>query len=339
MQQNWYEHQELGKPLLSPKQVADRVRNYWLWSTFTRFSQPVSSQRRDPYQFFRDQYHLLLQKNPQTADQEYLNRFGEDHFVFAQGLSSGTGIPATKRAAMLAKQYGDIIAADPDLAALIVGPEGKGPFSPEAYTYELNTPLVPGGTEMMRSKMSADEAMKENQKRLGWNQFGGIMNILNSELSKRGLKTFNDSGAEDLKAKKQALVSLLGSPTMPDGSPNQFYNEQWAQAYHSIDETKYERLVPKLQELVNSPLAKEPSRSDLRTLGQYLVMRQAVNQMLQARKAAGGNITLTANSNSDLRKAFEGIVQGLVQGDTRFGDLYHRYLSRDMGLDLEQEAA
>lgn len=339
MQRAAYEHENFGKPMPSAQQIADQTRNFWFFSAGAAFTQPVSTSRRDQYQFFRDQYNNLRRKNPLTADQEYLARYGESHFVFAQSQTHNlSGIPATKAAHALTTQYASLLAEHPELGALIVGPEGNGPFSPEVYAYQLNHPLVPGGAEMERTKMSATDAMQENQRRLGWAKFGAFMNGLTHQLVSRGLKTFDDSGAEDLKAQKKGFISMFSSPTLPDGvTKNPFYNEQWSKDYTSLDPLKYDRLIPALQAVADSPLAQRKNRSDLRMLQQYLVVRKVVTKELAARKAGGGAGTLSANANADLRSQWVRFVSGLMEADVNFGDLYNRHLNRDLGVDAESE--
>jgi hypothetical protein len=338
MQRAAYEHSELGKPMPSAKQIADQVRNYWLFSASSAFLQPMATQKADKYQFFRDQYNALRRADPLTADDQFLQRYGESYFIFAQSQSkNNSGIPATAKAVALSRKYGDLIAANPELGALIVGPEGEGPFSPEAYSYQLNTPVAPGGAEMQRSKMSANEAMTENQKRLGWSKFTAMVNRLTADLHNRGLKSFADKGAEDLKAQKAAYVQLYSQPLMPDGTPNQYYNAAWSEDYSTLDSLKYERLIPGLTKVANSDLATHDDRSDLRTLQDYLSNRQGMLQQLQERAAGGGSKTLTAKSNSDLATQWSYFVDGLIESDTRFGDLHSRYLARDLGVDTDQE--
>lgn len=343
MQRAAYEHAELGKPMPSASQIAKMTRNYWLFSAGSAFLQPMATQKADKYQFYRDQYNALRRINPLTADDEFLKRYGESYFVFAQSQSKNeSGIPATKKAVALEKKYGDLIAANPELGALIVGPEGSGPFSPEAYSYQLNHPVTPGSAEMQRTKMSADEAMQENKRRLGWSKFTAVMNGLTATLHNRGLKSFADKGAEDLKATKAAVVQLFGSPTLPDGSANPFYNDAWSKDYNTLDPLKYERLIPGLEKVASSRLATDPNRSDLRVLQTYLVGRQAVTQALAARNKAGGSAVITAKANADLLDAWQHWVDGLVESDTRFGDLHSRYLARDLGYDAslnDMEAA
>jgi hypothetical protein len=339
MQQAAYDHANLGKPMPSAQEIADRTRDYWLFSAFTAFTQPFSTQRVDKYQFFRDQYNALRRKNPMTADEEYLKRFGESHFVFAQATSDNAGgVPATKKAVALETKYAGLIAKNPELAALIVGPEGNGPFSPEAYTYQLTTPLIPGGAEMQRTKLSADEAMQENQRRLGWAKYTQLMNAVTAQMHNAGFQSFEDDGAQQFKQMRSAVAKLYGDPLLPDGSQNPYYNEQWSRDYYSLDPKRYDRLIPGLTAVANSELAKLPSRTDLRQLQQYLAFRKAVTFELARRDKAGGSADLGAKSNADLAAGWARVVDGLVEADTRFGDLFHRYLARDLGVDVTDMA-
>lgn len=339
MQKAAYEHANLGKPMPSAQEIADRTRNYWMFSAASAFTQPFATQKPDAFQFYRDQYNALRRKNPLTADEEFLKRFDESYFIFAQATSQNAGgVPATMKAVELEKKYGSLIAKNPDLAALIVGPEGNGPFSPEAYTYQLTTPLAPGGAEMQRTKLSADQAMLENQRRLGWARFTQLSNAVTSQLHSAGYNSFEDAGAEQFKSMRSAISKLLGNPLLPDGSQNPYYNDQWSRDYYTIDPKRYDRMIPGLTAVANSELAKNPNRSDLRTLQQYLGYRKALTTSLDQRKKSGGSLVLTAKSNSDLATAWGRIVDSLVESDTRFGDLYSRYLSRDLGMTVQQEA-
>jgi hypothetical protein len=339
MQKAAYEHANLGKPMPSAQEIADRTKSYWKWAALTAFTQPFSTQKPDQYQFFRDQYNALRRKNPMSADEEFLKRFDESFFIFAQSTTENvSGVPATMKAAELQQKYGNLIAKNPELASLIIGPEGNGPFSPEAYAYQLSTPLVPGGAEMQRTRMSADEAMQENQRRLGWAKFTQLNNAVTAQLHSAGYNSFEDSGAEQFKNMRSAIARLMGDPLMPDGSQNPYYNDQWSRDYYTVDPKRYDRLIPALTAVAHSDLAKKSNRSDLRTLQQYLGYRQALRGALAQRDKGGGSATLTAKSNADLATAWGRIVDGLIESDTRFGDLYTRYLSRDLGVDLQQEA-
>jgi hypothetical protein len=340
MQDAYYRHATTGTPMPSATDIANQVKDYWRFSAASAFLGPVAGQRPDPFAFYRNQYNNLLRTDPKTADQQFLSRYGESYFVFAQSISKNvSGAGATVNAVRLEQKYRDLIAQNPDLAALIIGPEGNGPFSPEAYSYELNTPVSPGSSEMMRTKMTAEQAMTDNQARLGWAKYTGVMNDLNAQLFSRGLKTFQDKGAEDLNSMKKAYTQMLQQPLLPDGTSNPYYNDAWSKAYTTYDKLKYDRLIPGLESLANGPLAQNPNRSDLRVLRDYLQQRQVIQQMLDQRKLGGGSNLLNSPANSDLLSTWTGAVQGFVEGDVNFGNLYHRYLSRDMGMDTAEATA
>ncbi|MFD3636170.1 hypothetical protein [Streptomyces sp. NPDC058664] len=339
MQKAAYEHANRGKPMPSAREIADMTREYWLWSAVSAFTQPFATQKPDPYQMYRDQYNNLRRKDPRTADEEFLARFDESFFIFAQATSKNkVGAEATRSAVELSKKYESLLAANPELGALIIGPEGSGPFSPEAYTYQLTHPLVPGGSEMQRTKLSAEEAMKENERRSGWAKFTRLQNQVTAQLHAAGFQSFADPGAEQFKRMRGAIATLLGNPLLPDGSENPYYNEQWSQDFNTFDPGKYDRMIPGLTEVANSDMAEETNRSDLRQLRLYLKARTLVGQELAARKAAGGAGTLKAQANQDLADRWIRFVDTLREEDTRFGDLHSRYLSRDLGIDVEEQA-
>ncbi|OEJ24286.1 hypothetical protein AS594_07085 [Streptomyces agglomeratus] len=335
MQKAAYEHANRGKPMPSAKEIANMTRRYWTWSAVTAFVQPFATAKPDEYQLFRDQYNNLRRKDPLKADEEFLARYDESFFTFAQATTDNPGgVPATKRAVELSKKYAAEIAANPELAALLIGPEGRGPFSPEAYAYQLSTPLVPGGAEMQRTKISAEEAMEENQRRLGWAKYSQMMNTITAEMHQAGYQSFADKGAEQFKEMRGSVARLYGDPLLPDGSENPYYNAEWSEDFYTFDVRKYDRLIPGLTAVAHSDIAKQPNRSDLRSLQTYLAGRQALNGALADRAKAGLPKMLGAKGNLDLAQLWTRFVDDLVEKDTRFGELHNRYLSRDMGLDL-----
>lgn len=319
--------------------IADRTRDYWLWSAFASFIQPFATQRKDPYQFYYDQYRALRNQNPLTADDEFLKRYDQSRFIFASEVSKSQGIPPTLAATDAIKKYGKYVREHPELAPLVIGPEGRGPFSPEAYRYELNTPLVPGSAEMMRTKISADDALKENQRRLGWAKYTARMNDLTARLHKAGFASFDDAGAEDFKSEKRAWVEVYSNPLKPDGTPNPYFNQAWADDYNTYNPKKYDEIIPSLMDIATSDLANDPRRADLRTLKQYLGGRLMLVRQLNQLAADGAPHTLNAQENEDLRREWTYFVDQLIEKSPSFGDLYHRYLSRDMGVDATAEGA
>lgn len=331
-----FEHETQGKPMLSPAEITKQTRDYWLFSVGSAFLQPMATKRKDPYQFYRDQYNNLRRANPETADQEFLSRFGEDYFIFAQSMSKNVaGIPATKEAVELSKKYSGILAEFPEFGALIIGPEGKGPFSPEAYAYQLNTPLQPGDPEMQRTRMSATDAIEENQRRLGWEKYTRYMNHLNYLAVQKGYNSANEAiedGDETLERTKKALITMIAEPIV-NGEENPFYNEQWSKDWFSFDARKNDRMARALPKIAQEILTRDPERGDMRSLLLYYEGRKAIQKNLQGRPFS----TLGARANSDLRARWVSFVGGLTEQNGDFEDLHSRYLSRDLGVDIDEE--
>jgi hypothetical protein len=159
------------------------------------------------------------------------------------------------------------------------------------------------------------------------------MNRITAALHSAGFKSFQDEGAESFLNEKRAYTALYAEPLYPDGTANPYYNAEWSKDFYSFDARKNDRMVLGLTAVARSDLAKQPHRTDLLKLQEYLGARQALTRELYARDRAGGSRDLGAKSNSDLAARWAHLVDALVEEDTRFGDLFHRYLSRDMGVD------
>ena len=294
---------------------------------------PFSVNFQDPYQFFRDQYHTMLQANPTTADQQFYAKYGASAFAFTASLKKNNipGVPSTANGQMLAGRFKDLIDKDPELAGIIIGDQG-GAFSQSAYMQQV----VSG----QRTTMSAKDAWDLEQANLGWAVYKSYMSGLTSQLYQRGLQTMNDKGAQDLLQQKIALVKMLGSPTMPDGvTPNQYYNEQWTKSYNSFDPSADNRKALALQQIVT---AKElQGRPDIQALSQYLAARATVQAEMATREQAKPPKTMSAALNSmygdintkknqDLKAYFQNYVMALIEASPAFQTLHDRYLSKDM---------
>jgi hypothetical protein len=169
---------------------------------------------------------------------------------------------------------------------------------------------------MQRTKLSADDAMAENQRRLGWAKYTQLQNAVTAQLHSAGFNSFEDGGAEQYKQMRGTIAKLYGDPLLPDGSNNPYYNEQWSKDYYSLDPKRYDRMIPGLTAVANSSLASQPKRSDLRVLQQYLTFRRAVTAELAQRDKAGGSLELGAKSNTDLAAGWARVVDGLVESNT-----------------------
>lgn len=322
-------------------EVKARARQYTTFKTFINFISPVTVDTANPYDFWRDAYKRMVKEDPKNGEQAFRDKYGDSLWMFSQTLTKNNGgLPASDsavRSSIMFKQLQDSL-QDPSLLKLIAGPYASGSFSPGAYYYQLNTPVQTGSDIMQREKLTAREAMDKAKTDQGWYEYNKVMTSLQQQLFQRGLRSYEDHGAEDLLQKKQALVSLFGMQKLPNGQDNPYYNPQWRKDYDTVDRGAYDRRINDMWTIVNNPvmqaMAAEGSRTDIKTLTDYLLTREEVEKELKRRDRAGGSADITAKKNADLRDAFQRVTNMLIEKDTRFGELHNRYLSSDMGYDV-----
>lgn len=328
------------------KELKDRADRWTIFRTAAAWSLPFSVNGQDPYQFFRDEFQRYQKLDPKTADEKFYDKYGDSFYQFTQSMSkNNTGLRPTQESVKMSKYYQDLIdKVGPEYAGLIVGDEGDGVYSEGAYFYQKTHSAAISSTDTQRSNMSAREAWDKTNLARGWQQYNNMLAEVNSQLFDRGLTTFDDPGAEDLKAKKKGIVMMLTEQYLPDGTTNPFYNEAWEKEFSSLDKGKYDRQAFKLQQVVSDPelwaKAVGPDgtvgiRSDIYSLATYLAQRQQMNKALMIRKMNGGSDDPTAQSNYDLKNSWDKFVMELIEADTKFAWVHSRWFATDMGFNLD----
>lgn len=332
------------------KEISDRASRWATMRTFFAFTLPFSLNGQDPYQFFRDQYRQMQNIDPANADTQFYDKYGDSSYIFSQSLSkNNTGLKPTVESVRASKYYQDLISkVGPEWAGMVVGAEGEGTYSNGAYYYEKTHAADAASGVAMRTTMSAREALDESQRSLGWRQYKSYMNGLYAQLFQRGLQSFEDEGAEDLKSERASLVSTLSEERVLDQNGNMadnpYYNKAWSKDFNLFDPKYYDRAAQSMRAIVDDPelwsKAVSPDgdvgiRSDIYRLKTYLTYRDDVKRALILRNSADGSDDINAESNADIKQQWNALVIKLIEQDTKFGDLHSRYLSRDMGFDRE----
>lgn len=281
---------------------------------------PAAPTFDSPYQTFINAYRVLREQDPETADQKFLDLYGEAYFPLTQSLSrSMDGVPPTLEGRAARKKYEDLVEKYPELGGLIVGAEGAGEFARAVYDSQIISDLAPGSALHQREPRSFEDAAGAPNVRLGWQRFRQAMDLIDAERIQRGLPNLSVAAARDLANLKRAFIEQLGEK----------YPE-WYATFSVVDRNKMNRRIEAMRELVGDERLSQ--RSDIRGLGQYLRIRDTFSVELAKRAAGGGAKTLEATANQDLRLLWETLVGKLIEGPDglAFGDLYHRYLERDL---------
>lgn len=320
------------------KEVMDRTRQFTKFEMWANFILPFTAGFSTPQQFYGDMYRKMVKEDPQGGADKFRDKYGDSMWMFTAQLSkNNTSLSATANAANAEIKMQDAVdLSSPefagDIAHILSGPYATGDWSAGAYYYQLNTPIQTGGTERQREKIGAVEAMQQAETQQGWYLYNKMMLPVQAELYRRGFKSFDDKGAEDLRAMKQAAVDVLSDPYQLDGTANPHYNENWSKQYNTLDRNKYDRFAANLEQVFGhvAPMAlAQGGRTDLNSLVRYLQLRKSVNDDLMKRKSQDIN----AKSNKDLKKFMNENTMALMEQDTRFNELHNRYFARDMGFD------
>lgn len=306
------------------QEIKDKAGHAATLRGFFKAVSPVSFKTSDPYQFFRDQYNNLQRADPKTADQVFLAKYGEAAFAFTGALTtSRNNLPATVEAMHADEKYKDLIADDPDAAALIVAPYRSANFSQTVYAQQF--------ASGERSIADARDVMDRAQANAGWAQYDKLMNDLRARMLGAGFNSFDDHGAEQFNAERKGIVMALTESKLPDGTANDMYNEQFAKNFLTVDKSKDERRAAVLGRLVTEQsLMNDKTRQDMQGLGSYMDARNEVQRVLQARAAQGGSGDINAQQNLDVKLQFSGIINSLVETNTMFQSLHDRFLGHDM---------
>lgn len=331
-------------------ELLDRADRWSWFRVAAAFGLPFSLNAQDPYQYFRDEFNRMQKLDSKSADEKFYEKYGDSFYLFSRSMSqNNTGLKPTVEAVQMSAYYKDLIdKVGPEYAGLVVGDEGDGSYSNGAYYYQKSHSAGAGTDVNQRQQLSARDAWDKGMKARGWQQYNAAMNLVNAELFKAGLTSYDDPGAEGLKALKKSIVNVLTKAELEPGVKNQHYNEAWEKDFNSFDKGKYDRNAKNLYQITEDPelwaKAQNPDgsvgiRSDIYTLKAYLDNRREMQKALYVRKQDGGSDNITAGVNSDLKDSWDRFVLKLIEADTKFGWVHSRYFGSDMGFNQDTAQA
>lgn len=320
-----------GRAYLTEKQIKKKVDAYYNMRTAANFILPFAPQFQSPYRYYMDKWREYSTAYGLGADDKFLQDY-PDFFDFATTLSKNpTGSGATMDDVTNAKRYSslvsDISSDNPALIGVVTRGSGAAKYSPTAYWWQSETSFSPGSPETFRGKQSPQEAQQKNEARKGWAIYRKSMAILDTHLKARGLTSFEQNGAEDLKAVKQAIVKQLSAEIDPVTGKSNGVASAWYQDYRDVDGLKTTRNVAGLRKIVNNAQFMDDNGQDptWKSVSVYMEVRDSIARKLAARPV--GNID--AKENIDLRLMLDYYVTQLKAGDVEFADIYERFLSQD----------
>jgi hypothetical protein len=166
------------------------------------------------------------------------------------------------------------------------------------------------------------------------------MDLIDNEMTKRGLTSIQQTGAEDLALIKNAFINKLAVQTDPEGKPmfnkktGEYERTAWYDDYLDSDGSKTNRIIAGLGKILDDPdfIENNKNSTTWKSINQYLEFRKIVAKELLSREAK----SIEAKSNADLKIIFDGVVNKLKQDDKLgFSYVYDRFLSQDLVVDKQ----
>lgn len=323
--------QEAGTAYLTDSQIKSKTDAFYKMRVAANLILPFAPQFESPYRFYMDKWREYSQTYGLGADAKFLEDYPE-YFEFATSLSKNpTGSQATMDDVQNAKRYTDLIADvkgdNSYLVGLITKGSGAAKYNPTAYWWQSETSIAPGTPEKYRGKQDPQEAQQQNAAREGWAKYRRAMAVLDAHLDKRGLTSFQQSGAEDLAAAKQAIIQQLASDIdpvtgKPTGSPS-----PWYQDYRDVDGTKGAKTIIGFKKILGNEkfMADNADDPTWKSVALYMKVRDSISASLRGRPSNN----IDAKENVDLRMVLDYYVNQLKSGDLEFANIYDRFLSQD----------
>lgn len=306
------------------KEVEENAKSFIRLHALTNWLMPARNQDTPltgtPFQFFIDQYKVMQEVDPKNAQANFMAKYGQDYFIFTAAMSKSMGISSTVSAQATAEKYKDLIAKRPELASLVVGDVyNKGGFSNSVYRQQFDELI---GGEAVREKLTAEQAIRENQRDLGWQKYGQAMNVLDAALIRSGFKSYADRGAEQLQEAKRRMVEAIRQG-----------NDAWYEDWGTTNRVAVPMRIEFMKEMFkDQDLMSDPMRSELHVLQQYITVRDALKAQLNARGQRSVSFTeagMPTGEAADVGYALRKVQLYFMNNDTRFADVFHRYLESD----------
>lgn len=286
---------------------------------------PASPNAESPYRGHLDTLRRFREEDPTTADQRFLEEFGEEYFALVQSVSDGTrGVPPTVEGMERWEQFQDLINQAPELGGWIIGEEGAGEFSRAIFNAQFDTPVEPGSSEMLR-ELSGGPADWDQERltRLGWYEYSRQMELIEAARVMMGIPNYQVAAAEPLRQVKRLVVEDIRRRfSLDDG------RSPWYEDYTTPDFDKQRRRFSVFRQVIDHPNLKH--RPDVQGLSTYIRVREVFAMELLRRKQTGGASTMEAAANLDLRYLWETVVLDLLNDNPAFADMYHRFLEFDV---------
>jgi hypothetical protein len=272
---------------------------------------------------------LYEQMRTEGHDMEWLrsnfrSQYGDAYMAMIYSMGSNPAhlqgsvgeVKAIKKHGYLAKHI------DPSLIRMAIGPEvDESDKAEQLYSSSAASWLksqetgTPG--ENFRGKKDPRDVATSLVVSQGWDMYDEMVNSLDVLADQQGLSGYEQS-PQLVEAKRRGLDYIKSQ------------NPVFAHSYDSYTQKSFDKLVDDMRLIAsNRTLAKDPTRSDVYWLSQYIQMRDMVQATLKQRAATGGDKTIGAKANADLARAFSNGLSYINSQSPYFKQFSYPVIERD----------
>lgn len=333
---------EAGLPPVDPNKILKMTQSYWKMRSAANLIMPFAPQFNSPYKFYLDKAREYRRIYGINADAKFLQDY-PDFFDFTTTLSKNpTGIQSSVAAVDALKKnsglVGELAKIEPKLVGLVANDPSGYDFSQAAYDYLYGKKISPDSPDKFLSAQSPAEAQRKTDAEKGWIKYNQLMDIIDTELQKRGLSSTQEKGAEDLNAIKSAVLQDLSVKKDVTGKPvlnkatGQLEQSAWYDDYLDQDGSKTNRVILGLGKILEDKkfMAANADNPTWKSVKAYIEFRKVIAAELINRPVR----SIDAKDNKDVRVLYDAMIAKLKNDDKLgFAYVYDRFLSQDLIVD------
>ncbi len=309
----------------SLEEVSKLTNDFYKVRILSNLVMPFAAQYDSPLSFYSQQFRKLQDVYGRDAEVLFLEMYPEMGPALVSSSFNPTGAQASQKAFSNIKRYNDLVSqigqTAPEMIGFLVNdPDGKYDFSEAVYAWQYGNAPVPGSTDKFRERRDPAQLKRDANIKVGWIEFRKNMNLLDSQLQAQGYQSYSESGAEELQALKQLMVTDLSQR-----------NPDWQADYLNVDRGKWIYRMQAMRSMLSNPkwMSDNGNRQVVQAMAIYLQARGQVARELQTRKSYGAASTLAAEDNADLDGYWNSVIYQLKTGSPEFEDFFNRFLQND----------
>jgi hypothetical protein len=310
-------------PMPTAQEIEEKVDALYALKFLSAFVGPVAYQVKSEADLARQTYKQYKDKFGEDADWQFIT----DHPELISGMVTTTrndfGLSPDAQTIYNLENNPEVIDefldagnAGKDMMGFFMNSSNNPEFDELAYSALQNgTPGIGAGTYY--DKLSPEEVGRKAAAKAGWVYFNALMGAIDAEAIERDVDPETDV---KLSSAKKKTLDLLKTN----------YPE-WASEYMQRDAYKYADRAETIEDLLDSKafMGNLGQQDWIPALAVFIDSRNSILEALQTRREKGGSGSITTETNTDLRMAYNKVIYQLKSESLRFSDFYNRFFDGD----------